>query len=350
MKINSILAIAALSLVGFTSCEKGLELNSELVPQERVDPNVLKAYLTTGESPYNVSLVSVVQTPVSFVDETSSELKVRLSSPAPTDVTVELALEISEDNQRPGSSAFQVSELLPMAPKDVLKLSTKSVVIKKGAMQSETPVVVQFDNKEALRQVEGRYFLAAVKVVKTSAGVPSSNFGASYVAVSREEKILKPFDPEATVDGLTKIEKDRFTLSDLYAEDSHPADNAFDGDDSTYWSLDGYKRGGYFQINFKNPVDLAAYKIRLRAAAYAYQLKEYELLLSTDNGQTWKNYGKDALEVSYNDRTGWNHPTQIKEFYGPMKGVTSVRIMALSAMSRWPFYISIAELELYEKK
>lgn len=351
MKINSILAIAALSLVGLTSCEKGFDLNAELVPQEKVDPTLLKAYLTTGDSPYNISTLTLIQTPIGFAEETTAELKVRLSSPAPADVTVEVALETTESDQKAGTVALHKGGgLLPIAPKGVLKLSTNSVVVKKGALQSETSVLVQFDNKDMLRQVDGRYFVASVKVVKTSVGVPSTNFGTSYVAISREEKVLRPFNPNASVDGLTKIEKDRFTTSDLHGVEYYPAENAFDGDNSTYWALDGYRRDGYFQINFNEPVDLAAYRMHLRASSYSLQLQEYELLLSTDGGQTWKSYGRDSFDLRYNDRTGWTHPIQIKEFYGPMKGVTSMRLLKPLAMSPWSYYISIAELELFEKK
>lgn len=342
--------LGALSLLGFTSCEKGFELNSELIPQDKVDPSILKVYLSTGNPPYNVSIISTVQTPISFLEETDANLYVQLSKPAEQDVTVELALDLSEEAQKAGSKAFQVSSLLSLTPQGLLKLSSQSVVIKKGQLKSETPIKIDFDNKELLRTVEGRYFVASVKVVKTSLGVPSSNFGASYIAVGRTERLLKPFDPEATLEGLTKVESSQFTPSDNNGESFFPSSNAFDGNAGTYWALNGYGRGGYFQINFNTPINFAAYRISMRRSSYDLQLKEYDLLLSYDNGASWKNYGKESFDVGYKEREGWNYPVQAREFYAPLKGVTALRLVPKSTVRLGAYYISIADLEIFEKK
>lgn len=350
MKIKSILTLGVLSLFGFTSCEKGFDLNSELIPQDKVDPTIIKTYLSTGNPPYNVSIISTTQTPINFLEETNTELYVQLSKPATQDITVEVVLDLSLEAQKEASKAFQVPSLLPLAPEGLLKLSTQSVVVKQGQLKSETAIKVEFDNKELLRSVEGRYFLASVKVTKTSFGVPSTNFGASYIAVDRVEKLIKPFNPDATLEGLTKVEPTQFIPKAMNEEYGFPAENAFDGDPGTYWNLNGYARGGYFQIDFKTPINLAAYRISLRRSSYDYQLKEYELEISYDNGQSWKNLGKESLNVKYHQITGWNYPTQAREFYGSLKSVTGIRIKPRSTVGFGAFYISLADIEIFEQK
>lgn len=350
MKIKPILALGVASLLAFTSCEKGLDLNSELIPQETVDPSVIKAYLSTGNPPYNTSVISTTQTPISFIDETTVDLHVLLSKPAAQDVTVELAVETTEQDLQIANKGFQSANTLNIAPKGLLKLSSQSVVVKKGAVKSETVVKVGFDNRELLRSLEGKYFLAAVKVVKTSAGIPSTNFGISYVTISRAQKVIKPFNPEASVDGLSKVNPDQFIPSSQNGHVAFPPENAFDNDPNTAWRLQGSRRGGYFQIDFKTPIDLAAYRITLVGASYSFQIKDYELELSYDGGQSWKNYDRESLMLDYSDRTGWTHPLQIMEFYAPMKGVTGIRLKVLSAQRDWAYYFALADIEIFEKK
>lgn len=356
-----IFALSCLAFLGLASCEKGFDLNSELIPTPGADYKGARVYISSDFSPYNMDKLSIVQAPGAFRDEQlGSKFYVKLDQAVTEDVVVELAIEANERDKAliKGLDSSE-ADIFPL-PAGAIKLSKNSLTIKKGATKSEDFVELMFDKKDEMRRFEGGNFFATIQIVKANQAKTSTNYGKAYVYIKRDEIFMKAHDPKATLSHLKKLDWKTFRLSSgVEAESGSKPEMLFDGNTDTSWDIlsvdeNTYGRipNAYYQIDFAQPTKLAGYKIGLSTAESAgfysrtASMGSYELLLSKDGGNTFRKYHEAVMNTVTSSRK-WVEPYHVAEFDGVIDGVTSVRIVPKSNASFFALVTQFAELELY---
>lgn len=361
----SVLALA--TVVGLASCDNmPFGYNDELIPQPVEQEGKTLSFLTNGLYPSLESSLSYTDARGAFEAETGQAIVyVRLTTPAPQDITADL--ELSSTETEVAAYNKSVNANFAAIPEGVLQLEKAQVVIKKGEITSEA-VNVSYGDRSKLTNLSATDFIAFVRLKKSTDTAPISASADTYAIKLKVSRVyVKPIG-EGSIDGLVFVDKAENPMTVTASAGSRTPEGVIDGRKADFygggaWQAPitnsmGQRIPGpfYVQINFARPINFAAYAIDLQNIRQDEQVKEIKLQISTDGGQTFVDLGNQQFDMTLGTEIDWEtysqpflKKEQVVELYTPIQGVNAIRFVALSTLSPNQPY-SIEELKIYEKR
>lgn len=362
----SVLALA--TVVGLASCDNmPFGYNDELIPQPVEQEGKTLSFLTNGLYPSLESSLSYTDARGAFEAETGQAIVyVRLTTPAPQDITADLELSSTETEVAAYNKSMNAN--FSAIPEGVLQLEKDQVVIKKGEIMSEA-VNVSYGDRSELTNLSATDFIAFVRLTKSTDTAPISASADTYAIKLKVSRVyVKPIG-EGSIAGLQLVDQTENAMTVTGSQGSDFPEAVIDGRPADFYgggawqgplTTDmGVRITGpiYVQINLARPINFAAYSMDMMSTRLDEQAKEIRLEVSTDGGQTFTTLGKQAFDMSLSSEIDWNNyvypfanKVQVAELYSPVSGVNAIRFVVLSAHSSSSTAYSIEELKLYEKR
>ncbi|WP_329904228.1 discoidin domain-containing protein [Porphyromonas pogonae] len=340
MKKKLLLAFASVVFCSpiFTSCDKGIEIGSELNPTEKIDVTSIKAYVSTGITPFNTEKLEVIENPTSISGPKDTiKFYAYLTAPANEDVNITLAT--SADTTLLNEYNTANDKKLKSAPEGIVNFVNRSVVVKKGELKSEQPLKIAFKDYNLLKNyTDGA--LAVLRIEKTSNNIKvSENFGQFFVDFTKNKINIKE-NGDLTKKTAIDSKELKAKANNQYSA-TYKAENVIDKNIKTIWLGARSTPNLNLEIEMSQQEKLSGIKIITPDNRYeGYSAKKVKLLTS-ENGTDWEVQGAYTLNgATVNPPASFN-----LEFYAPV----SCKLIKLEILdSYYSAFASIAEIELYK--
>ncbi|MGN0068437.1 MAG: DUF1735 domain-containing protein [Prevotella sp.] len=262
------------------ACQSEPEVGDALYPQmeETYGPH---AYINETAAPGNAACLQLVQTPVELLlPDQNVSFKVRLTQPAETDVTVNLA----ED---PEAARLYDPEATPL-PAGTFTLSTAKLTIPRGALESSQACTVTIASQDALLDF-GTRAVAAISMVSSDGAPIGNDHNAYYLSFS---KIVTNY-----------MGQDYGTLQQRVQHDPSDFTLQMNGEDVTNILTDGSPDTdvlGYGEFSivaaFESPQPLSGLVFYAGTYYPSYYSPRYIELFTSDDGVNWTSQTGDYVD------------------------------------------------------
>ncbi|MGM9811487.1 MAG: BT_3987 domain-containing protein [Muribaculaceae bacterium] len=274
MKLKNIfLALGGAMLLScsFASCSDDEEYDFDGIPYTRI-------YFA---NPKALVQCAVTKTPVGNFFSFDGEKSIKTTAPTNSTLNVEFAIDYNlvEEYNKANGTNFEV------APDGLFSLSTNSLTIEADTVASKEGIAVRINEYDVDKLEAGKSYLIPVVITKSSDSNfrPSSNVGCAYYAVTVSTKLL---NDEATLDGLTKLDKTGWTLTTNDTGASN-LDKAFDNNTTTYVK---FSKGTDIEVIIDLGSETYYKAIELYSPSFIYGFREVSIEYSID-GVDWGQIG-----------------------------------------------------------
>ncbi len=271
----------------FVACDDEPAVGTKLYPEEQIDANVVKAYVSTGLYPINTVSWTLYQTPAEIIkpERDTITFSVKLSKTTETDVKVTLGDNPALVDQYNKANKTNLKAL----PMGSIKILTPMITIKAGTLESSEKVkaVLDYDKVSDIKEVS----LGCISINEVSDGVKvAKNLNVINLFLNKKVTNIKM---KGSLDGAEFIDKTKYQLTtETDFGDKWSVNNLTDGNIATSWIYESGK-GAYLLFSLNDAVTIKGIRTVpfLYKNFYGYNAKLVKISTSLDNKE-WKSQGE----------------------------------------------------------